>query len=83
MKSLIALFLASLAMLAAPDVATAATADEINASANATLHRFVEQNPSAQELGRKAAGALVFSITRTRNERVDNRAHRPSGSGRG
>jgi lipid-binding SYLF domain-containing protein len=60
MKSLFALFLASLAMLAAPDVATAATADEINASANDTLHRFVEQNPSAQELGRKAAGALVF-----------------------
>ena len=60
MKSLIALFLISLATLAAPDVAAAATADEIDTSANATLHRFVEQNTSAEELGRKAAGALVF-----------------------
>jgi lipid-binding SYLF domain-containing protein len=60
MKSLIALFLISLATLAAPDIAAAATADEINTSANATLHRFVEQNTSAEELGRKAAGALVF-----------------------
>jgi lipid-binding SYLF domain-containing protein len=60
MKSLLVVFLVSLAMLAAPDVATADTADEINNSANTTLHRFVAQNPSAQELGRKAAGALVF-----------------------
>ena len=60
MKSLQVLFLVLIAILAAPDIATAATADEINTSANATLHRFIEQNRSAEELGRKAAGALVF-----------------------
>ncbi|MGE5260334.1 MAG: YSC84-related protein [Actinomycetota bacterium] len=42
------------------DSARAAAADEINASANATLHKFVSQYQSAQELGTKAAGALVF-----------------------
>lgn len=60
MKSLQVLFLVLIAILAAPDIATAATADVINTSANATLHRFIEQNRSAEELGRKAAGALVF-----------------------
>ena len=43
-----------------PDVSKASSAEEINDAANATLHRFVEQNPSAEELGRKAAGVLVF-----------------------
>lgn len=60
MRSLRALGLALLMVVGGPGVAHAAGADEINASANATLHRFVEQNKSAQELGRKAAGALVF-----------------------
>ena len=43
-----------------PDVSKASSAEEINDAANATLHRFVEKNPSAEELGRKAAGVLVF-----------------------
>jgi len=43
-----------------PDVSKASSAEEINDAANATLHRFVEANPSAEELGRKAAGVLVF-----------------------
>jgi lipid-binding SYLF domain-containing protein len=33
---------------------------EINDAVNATLRSFVAQNPSARELGRKAAGVLVF-----------------------
>jgi lipid-binding SYLF domain-containing protein len=60
MRSLRALGLALLMVVGGPGLAQAAGADEINASANDTLHRFVEQNKSAQELGRKAAGALVF-----------------------
>ena len=59
MKALLVSF-ALLAFVAAPGAARAASAEEINADANATLHRFVEQNPSAQELGRKAAGVLIF-----------------------
>jgi len=43
-----------------PDVSKLSSAEEINDAANATLHRFVEANPSAEELGRKAAGVLVF-----------------------
>src|SRR5689334_10012559 len=60
MRSLRALGLALLMVVGGPDFASAADANAINTSANATLHRFVEQNLSAQELGRKAAGALVF-----------------------
>jgi len=59
MKALLVSF-ALLVFVAAPGAARAASAEEINADANATLHRFVEQNPSAQELGRKAAGVLIF-----------------------
>ena len=59
MKALLVSF-ALLAFVATPGAARAASAEEINADANATLHRFVEQNPSAQELGRKAAGVLIF-----------------------
>ena len=59
MKALLVL-LALLALVAAPNAARAGSAEDINADANATLHRFVEQNPSAQELGRKAAGVLIF-----------------------
>ena len=51
----------SLALIAvAPERAKAATATEINREVNATLRSFVDQNPSARELGRKAAGFLVF-----------------------
>jgi len=61
MKVLRALCLISFALLiAAPQSGKAASATEINADANATLQSFVAQNPSARELGRKAAGVLVF-----------------------
>ena len=50
MKALLVSF-ALLAFVAAPGAARAASAEEINADANATLHRFVEQNPSAQSSG--------------------------------
>jgi len=43
-----------------PDVSKLSSAEEINDAANATLHKFVEANPSAEELGRKAADVLVF-----------------------
>jgi lipid-binding SYLF domain-containing protein len=59
MKALLVSF-ALLALVAAPRAGEASSAGEINDAANATLHRFVEQNPSAEELGRKAAGVLVF-----------------------
>jgi lipid-binding SYLF domain-containing protein len=59
MKALLVSF-ALLALVAAPHAGKASSAGEINDAANATLHRFVEQNPSAEELGRKAAGVLVF-----------------------
>ncbi len=59
MKALL-VSLALLALVAAPNGARAGSAEDINTAANATLHRFVEQNPSAQELGRKAAGVLIF-----------------------
>ena len=49
-----------LRIVAAPQTADAASAVQINADANATLQSFVAQNPSARELGRKAAGVLVF-----------------------
>ena len=55
------LFLISFALLVgAPQTGKAASATEINADANATLQSFVAQYPSARELGRKAAGVLVF-----------------------
>ena len=63
MKALRALGLISfslLAFVAAPQTSEAGSATEINAAANATLQSFVAQNLSARELGRKAAGVLVF-----------------------
>src|SRR6476660_2120170 len=63
MNALRALWLVSfalLAMVATPQAGKAGSATEINADANATLRSFVDQNPSARELGRKAAGILVF-----------------------
>src|SRR6187549_3966594 len=56
----ITIFFASLMLLTTPNLSRANSAEEINDAANATLHRFVEQNPSAEELGRKAPGVLVF-----------------------
>ena len=63
MSALRALWLTLVALLAivvAPAAGQADSATEINADANATLQSFVAQNPSARELGRKAAGILVF-----------------------
>ena len=57
MKALLVLFAL---LVVVPRAAEASSASEINDAANATLHRFVEQSLSAQELGRKAAGVLVF-----------------------
>jgi lipid-binding SYLF domain-containing protein len=53
-------FFAFVALLVAPLVAEASSAQEINRAANAALDRFVKQYQSAEELGRKAAGVLVF-----------------------
>ena len=59
MKAIIFCF-ALFIFVTVPYVAKAGSAQEINDAANATLHRFVEQNPNAAELAKKAAGALVF-----------------------
>ena len=48
------------AILAAPRISEAASAAEIEADANETLHSFVRQVPGARELANKAAGILVF-----------------------
>jgi lipid-binding SYLF domain-containing protein len=47
-------------LVALPQPGNAASAAEINDAVNAKLRSFVAQNPSARELGRKAAGVLVF-----------------------
>ena len=47
-------------LVAAPQPGKAASAAEINDEVNATLRSFDKQNASARELGRKAAGFLVF-----------------------
>jgi len=61
MNALRIICLISLSLIAAaPEQAKAATATEINREVNATLRSFVNQNRSARELGRKAAGFLVF-----------------------
>jgi lipid-binding SYLF domain-containing protein len=64
MNSLLkALFLVVLTVsgsVAAPRVCEAASAGEIEADANETLHSFVRQVPGARELANKAAGILVF-----------------------
>jgi lipid-binding SYLF domain-containing protein len=44
----------------APPKSEAASAAEIDADVNETFHSFVEQIPGARELGKKAAGILVF-----------------------
>src|SRR5512144_562150 len=60
LRALILMSFALLAIIAAPQTAKATSAAQINADANATLQSFVAQNPSARELGRMAAGVLVF-----------------------
>jgi len=60
MKAFRVLSLILFALILAPQPGNAASAAEINAKVNATLRSFDKQNPSARELGRKAAGFLVF-----------------------
>ena len=48
------------ALGAAPHRGEAASAAEIEADANATLHSFVDQVSGARELANKAAGILIF-----------------------
>ena len=60
MKAFRVLSLILFALIVAPQPGNAASAAEINAKVNATLRSFDKQNPSARELGRKAAGFLVF-----------------------
>jgi lipid-binding SYLF domain-containing protein len=48
------------AIIIAPSRGQAATAAEINAEANATLHSFVRQTGGARQLANDAAGILVF-----------------------
>jgi lipid-binding SYLF domain-containing protein len=60
LKSLCLVLVALAANLATPRIAEAASAAEIEADANETLHSFVRQVPGARELAAKAAGILVF-----------------------
>ena len=60
MKAFRVLSLILFALIVAPQPGKAASAAEINAKVNATLRSFDKQNPSARELGGKAAGFLVF-----------------------
>jgi lipid-binding SYLF domain-containing protein len=63
MKAFRAVGVIALAMnmlVASPQKSQAATAAELNADADATLHRFVDQVEGAHELGTKAAGILIF-----------------------
>jgi lipid-binding SYLF domain-containing protein len=60
LKALCLIFIAMAATVAAPRVGQAASAAEIEADANETLHSFVRQVPGARELATKAAGILVF-----------------------
>ena len=60
LKAFCLILIAVAANLAAPRVSEAASAAEIEADANDTLHSFVRQVPGARELAAKAAGILVF-----------------------
>lgn len=50
----------AIAIVAEPPKSEAASAAELDADANATLHSFVRQVSGARELANKAAGILVF-----------------------
>lgn len=60
LKALCLVLVALAANIATPRIAHAASAAEIEADANETLHSFVRQVPGARELAAKAAGILVF-----------------------
>jgi len=59
-RTLAALLLFVQVVVAAPVKSEAASAAEIDAGVGATLQSFQRQFPGARELGRKAAGVLVF-----------------------
>jgi lipid-binding SYLF domain-containing protein len=60
LKAFCLVLIAMAATIAAPRIGQAASAAEIEADANDTLHSFVSQVPGARELAAKAAGILVF-----------------------
>jgi lipid-binding SYLF domain-containing protein len=60
LKALCLALLMVTAVAASPRLSQAASAREIEADANETLHSFVRQVPGARELANKAAGILVF-----------------------
>jgi lipid-binding SYLF domain-containing protein len=59
-RALLLILIAMHAIVAAPPRGEAATAAEIDADVNATLHSFDSQIQGARELGNKAAAILVF-----------------------
>ena len=59
-RTLAAVLLFVQVVVAAPVKSEAASAAEIDAGVGATLQSFQRQFPGARELGRKAAGVLVF-----------------------
>ena len=60
LKAFCLILIATAATVAAPRIVEAASAAELEADANETLHSFVRQVPGARELAAKAAGILVF-----------------------
>jgi lipid-binding SYLF domain-containing protein len=60
LKAFCLVLVTMVATIAAPRPGEAASAAEIEADANETLHSFVRQVPGARELANKAAGILVF-----------------------
>lgn len=60
LRALLLILIALNAIVAAPSRSEAASAAEISADADATLHSFVDQIRGARELANKAAGILVF-----------------------
>jgi lipid-binding SYLF domain-containing protein len=59
-RALSLIVIAITASCAIPSRSEAASAAEINAEANATLHSFVRQIGGARELAHKAVGVLIF-----------------------
>jgi lipid-binding SYLF domain-containing protein len=60
LRTLWLILIATHALVAASQNAEAASADQINEAANATLHSFVNQIGGGRELANKAEGVLVF-----------------------
>jgi lipid-binding SYLF domain-containing protein len=60
LKAFCLILVAVAANLATPRVSEAASAAELEADSNETLHSFVRQVPGARELAAKSAGILVF-----------------------